>query len=428
MVEEKKLPTNTEINVNQLPSDMPGTPKGGFKLPFLNKKSLLLLIPIFLVIALAAFLLLRTSDQDKKVMSLSYYADQAFQKGDYGTAQKYLTSALKIKKNDPALLASTVKIIASKGNYTGREDSTFEETKPYIDQALKAGPNDPDVLISVGYAYETAGEYQKAFEFYDKATKVDPNSSDAWFHRGHVQEFLGKKAGAQKDYDTAHKLDSNSPLVLMVKGNRLLSEGKQQEAFESFLKASKTPNINLQIKSEALTAASIVRRNQDDYRYIREALELSRKAVEASPNFSPALAAHGYNLFLVKEEEDGIDHLKKSIKANPRISRNYHTLSLLYRGKKDFIKAVNYNKEAIFGAESDNTLLTSGARQVVKGRYTYDLAKTYSLSGLEVDIVPLLEEAIRLNPQLKSLVSDDFNKYGVFKELADNKSFINLLN
>lgn len=424
---DKQLPTNTEIDVSQLPANMPGVDKSNFMSRFLNRK-IIILIMVLLVVGLSTTIwivnsLKKSSDAD--IQRIVTQVNNAQREGNYAEAEKKINEALKIKHEHPVLLAALITTKALEGNQTGQEDKAFREAKPYIDLALNSGPNSPDILISVGYAYETVGEYEKALTYYDQAIKINPNSADALFHHGHVLEFLGRRQEAYQDYNKAYEADKNNALVLMAKANMLLSEGKTQESFEMFLKAAEIPGISNQAKSEALASASLVRRSQ--LAYMDEAVELSRQAVDASPNFSPALAAHGTNLFFVERYDESVSYLKKSIEANPRISRNYLELGQVYRGLKNYQEAINYIKQSITKVENDNTILSEKAKSTRKGIYAYELAKTYSSSGLRVDIMPFITEAVSLNPSLKTTIKQDFEK-GRFSELSQDQSFLEVIN
>ena len=187
------------------------------------------------------------------------------------------------------------------------------------------------------------------------------------------------------------------------------------------------PGVSSDVKSSALAASSIVRLEQDHERNLEEAISLSKKAVEAGPNFSSALGTHGYNLFLAGRADEGITYLKRAIIANPRITKNYHQLALVYRDKKDFINAINYHKESIVKVGNDNTLLSQSDRTTRKGRYQYELAKTYSISGLEVDTISLLVEAVSLNQTIKGLLKNDFEQNNYFQQLSGSEAFIKLI-
>ena len=419
MPEANALPTDTEINVNDLPKEL-AAESGNKKVFVIAGVIVVVLIALFSVWFLG-------SRNNNAVESLTSQAQTAYLSADFKGAQEKYKQALLQDKNNPRVLAGLINSISLQGNQTGTEKKALQDSQNYINEALKAGPNNTDVLIAVGYAYETAGDYQKALGYYNQAIKADPNSSAAYFHAGHALEFLGKRAEAYKDYEKAYSLDPNNSLVLVARGNMLLSQGKTQESYDSFKKAAQAPGISAQTKSEALTAASLVRVSQDNFAHVNEATELAKQAVAADPNFSPALATYGYDLYLSGNNNQAIEYLKKAIAANPRISKNYLLLAQIYRAEGDYTDGINYDKQALAHVDEDNTILSSADKQTIRGDYTYDLAKTYSLSKLPVDTLALIKQAIALNPAIKKRVQSEVGTGPLFKELIASAEFKQIL-
>lgn len=426
MVEEQ-LPTNTEINVNDLPPNMTASSKNGYNLPSLSKKLLILLIPVILLLAFVGGFFFTKFQNQAKLNSLVDQANQAYVDGNYDMALASYRESFKIKKS-PQILAGAINSITSKGNISGHEQGAFEEAKPYIEIADKSKSQDHNLLLAVGYAYETIGEYEKALEYYEKGIKANPKSPDAWFKHGHALQFLGKNQESQDSYNRAFSLNPNNPLVLMMRGNMFLSQGNTNASFDSFIKASQTSGISNQIKADALSSAAAVKGEQENSKFILEAIRLSEEAVKADPNFSPGLALLGYNLARTGRMEEGKNYLVKSISANERISKNHRLLALVYRVEKNYVESINNGKLAISKVDNDNTILGGQSeKNIVKGSYLYDLAKTYDVSGSKIDVTPLLSEAIILNPTLKVRLKNDYDKSGFFSIQSSNQNFLNLL-
>lgn len=427
MTDASALPTDTEIPVSSISQHGSSENNSPFSAIFKNKKLLFLVAICLVLISIAIFflVLVRKQNSYRTAIMATQEAKEAYNSGNLPLTQKKLYESLRAYSANPGGLAALIKSIAVEGNEKGTEADALKRGKQYVDYGLKYFPDEPSVLTSIGYLYETAGEYKKALSYYEQALRKDPNSSEILFHKGHVLEFLGRKDEAYKDYNKAYSLNKDDPYVLMGVGNRLAAEGKAQEAFDTFKKASELPGVSNYVKAEALTGASIVRTGQ--ILYMSEATEIAKKAVEANSKYSPALAAYGYVLSINGNPKEGIEYLKKSIAANPRISRNYSQLSQVYRASKIFIEAINYQKEALARVEADNTLLGPDEKKVAKARYIYDLAKTYDKSGLKVDTMPLLTQAIQTNPLIGSTIKTDFSKYGYFKSLVGNPEFNQLI-
>jgi tetratricopeptide (TPR) repeat protein len=415
-----KLPTDTEIPVQKLGEENKRV--GG------PPKILLLVLVVVVLIILGAALMILGGNQSPRVVELTREAQSSYLSGDFEEAQEKYSQALAIDKDDPEALAGMITSIVTQGNQTGKEQDTFNEAKPYIDSALESNGNNLEVLLAAGYAYETAGDYEKALELYERATKSDSKNAQILFRRGHVLEFLGRKQDAYKDYEAAYEINPNDPLVLIARGNMLLSQSKLQESFDSFLKASEAQGISSQVRAEALTAASLVRGSQEDFKFLKEATELSEAAVKADPDFAPALAAHGYNLFLTAPDwKEGIEFVQRAIEANPRIAKNYFLLAAFHRADRNYAVSIDYLKQALEKTDNDNTLLGDQAKNIAKGNYSYELAKTYSMAGMSVDTLSLIKDAVRYNPELTERIREDTIRNNLFRDLQENKEFIDLI-
>jgi tetratricopeptide (TPR) repeat protein len=418
----ESVASQTEVPVSSVPPQSASS-NNKFNLSKIDKKVFIGVGVLILIILAGSGFLLFANNSDNKVSNNGYVA--SFNAGNYEKAQGIVDKGLSLNADNPALLAEKIQINSTIGNQTGEESKTFQESKPYIDKLIASNPTDASSLIVIGYSYETAGDYEQALKYYDQAIKADPNSSSAWFHRGHVLAFLGKESDSSESYDKAKNLDSDNPFVLMVEANKLFGQQDYQKSYETFKKASEIPGISQATKSEALTGASLAR-GLPTYVYISEALQISKAAVDANPNFSPALSAYGYNLYMTGDKK-GIDYVNKAIQANPRISRNYYLLGMFARGEKKFIDSINYTKQALERVDNDNTIVTPEDKAKAKAKMTYELAKTYSISDQNADVLSMLQQAVALDPSIKSTIIKDFQTNHFYQSLAQNGNFQSLI-
>jgi tetratricopeptide (TPR) repeat protein len=160
---------------------------------------------------------------------------------------------------------------------------------------------------------------------------------------------------------------------------------------------------------------------------MQEAIDLSKTAVDVNPDFSPALAAYGYNLGINGRLDEGIGYLKKATVANPRISQNYYYIGVLYRSVKEYDQAKKYQEEGLSKIDNDNTILGKEYKAKIKGNMSYDLAKTYSLLNENRSVISLLEQAVSLNPALKQTLINDFNYQKLFQSFKTEQKFLALI-
>ncbi len=398
----------------------------------LNNKKIVIGLAVFIILVLLVLTTIFSIPRKSKVPGetpTDVQAREAADRGNYKQAQALYTKALSQNKKDPFALSGMVNTLSQEGNQTGNESEQLIKSKPYIDQLSKLESKNEESFLSVGYAYETAGDYQKALTYFQQAVKIAPKSAEARFRLGHAEEFLGNRTLASEDYDMAYSLDPNNPQTLMAKANQSFSQGKNQKSYEQFLAAAKNSGENIQTKAEALTGASMARSAQDEFTYIKEATELSKQAVDTDPNFSPALGIYGYNLYLTAPDKNsGIPYVQRAISANPRLSRNYYLLSLIYRANLDYQNSITNMNEAISKISEDNSIFSENDKRATKGSYTYELAKTYDLASLNsANILSLLKTALTLNPTIKTAMREDTVRYNLFQTLENNQEFINLL-
>lgn len=385
-------------------------------------------IVVVLIVIVIAFYVL-SNKPNPEAVKLVESGNAALKKSDYSKAQEDFQKALGFNKNDPVAQTGLINAYSLEGNSEGTEKEQLEKSKEVIEQSLKSHSNDTDLLTAAGYAYETAGEYERALEYYKKATEIAPNSSNAWFHLGHVYQFLGNKDESKKAYDKSYQLDPKNPMVNMIRGNDYFSEQKFDDAYNSFKTAANNSDISNSIKAEALTGAATVLLNRDNFAYIVQADAIAKQAVETDPSFSPALGLYGSTQFLRGNDDVAISYLERAIEANPKIAKNYYYLAMVQNTQNNYTEAIDNLKSAILAIDSDNTIFTQAAKTYNKGLYYYNLAKIYEKSGASnQEVLSSLQTALNLAPQLKDRLKVETKYSSVFSQIAGTSEFQSLIN
>lgn len=397
--------------------------KPGFSIKGIIKNKLALLGIVFIIILVViAGLWLMNSQKQKTyeaVLKNATEAREAYKNGDIKTVQDKLIASYKLTPKDPKVQAALINAIAAEGNLTGTEQEAFKKGEPYVKEALSTNRNSVDVLLAVGYLNEIAGNYDSALGFYEEALNINGDNAEGWFHKGHVLEFLGRQTDAYTAYKKAYSIDQNNALVLTGAARAMLAEGKTNDAQVLYVKAGDMIDAPFDVRADAYTNASFIKRSQ--ILYMQDAIDLSEKAVKIAPNYSPALAMHGFNLGINGRFTEGVGYMQKSLIANPRIALNYYYLGLLYRTIKDYASSIKYQEEGFAKIDNDNTILDASLKKRVKGNMAYDLARTYSLSSTNAEkIVSLLQQSVELNPNLKPAIKNDIDSGTVFTESASN--------
>lgn len=393
--------------------------KPGFspKALFKNKLTLLGVLLIVILVVIGGLWFLNTQKQGdyEKALKNAQEAQSAYEKGDLATVQEKLLASYKVSPKDPKTQAALIKAIAVEGNLTGKEQEAFKKAEPYVNEALATNRNSTDVLLAVGYVNEIAGKYSEALAFYEEALGIDANNAEGLFHKGHVLEFLGRQQEAFVEYEKAYQLDKNNSQIVTSYAKAVLSQGKTEDAFNLYMRAASLLGISSIDKAEALTNASIIKRGK--LLNITEALTLSQQATEADNQYSPAFGAHGYNLGLNGDPEEGIKYLKKAIELNPRISNNYWQLGLVTRAIKQYGEAIAYLEAGIDRVDNDNTLLGNEQRNKAKAFMIYNLAQTKYWNGNKTEVLGLINQSINLDPFMKTKLKEDYEDFNMYGDI-----------
>lgn len=373
-------------------------------------------------ILLVAFLMLNS--WRSQLISIQKDVDANLKSQNFNEASKSLQEGLRKFPNDPGLLARQIDLNSSQGNISGTEVEMFDKNKDMIAKALKDHGNDYSILISVGYAYETSGQYDKALEYYSKAISIKPDSSTAYFHKGHTLAFLNRQDEADKAYDKAYELDNNNNLAIVEKARILYSQGKADESISLLQKVIGSDTAGALQKAEAGTAASYIEFGRGNS---EKALTYSSEALKSDPEYAQALAMYGYLQAFKKETYAvGVENIKKAIAQNPRISQNYFLMGIVMRSYSFYPQAVAFQKKALEVINDDNTLVGRSALNAQKSRMDYELGITYSLMKDVDNAVNYLHVAINENPEYKKKLEKDINS-GVFNNIKSNGKFLELI-
>lgn len=391
-----------------------------------DKKRLILLLTagsIVVVIIIAFFAVFILGKNNKKL----YYQGDAYNRyteGNFQKSEALAQEGLVKYPNDPTLLRIAIDASSSIGNRTGKEKEIFQKNKPLIENALEVGSSDSNILLAIGYANETAGNYNEALKYYEQAI-VLKETADAYFHKGHVLAFLGQTNESKASYEKAFLLDPENPQVLLIKGTLLEQEKKHVEAKEFFLKAADSKHTTKEIRAEALTAISLLEISEGDK---QNALTHIQYAVKTDPEYSPAAGLYGLLLtYDANTYNVGTHTLYNAINKNPRITMNYLFMGLALRKAKLTDEAIEYQKEGLRLVDDDNTLVGAQQKRVKKAKMYYELAQTYAIAQDIKNAIQNLNLSFEIEPAYKSVIKNDIKK-GYFASILRNQQFSTFLN
>lgn len=386
-----------------------------------HAKIVLPFITLVLIILISSFYFFVVEQRNKQnIVQAEIYAN--LQNGDFTAARAIAQKNLEKNPNSKVLTRNMIDAISGEGNQTGKEQKALQEAQPYINKALQDDANNRNTLLSIGYAYESAGQYEKALSFYQKALAIDSKYSPSYFHMGHVLSFLNRDAEAEKMYDQALALDPDNGMALVAKANFLGSRGDVQKAISMYQKAAQDEANSDDVRSGAYATLASIDISKADY---KNALINAKKAVDLDKNSAFALGKYGFSLAQTGDTTDGVAYLKKAISQNPRMTTNYILLAVILRGEKDYTQALNILQTALQGVDNDNTVIGTRAREARRTKILYELAETYSMENDVSNAVKYLQMAIQRDVTLKRSAKENRNNY--FTTIKNSPEFVSLV-
>jgi tetratricopeptide (TPR) repeat protein len=174
----------------------------------------------------------------------------------------------------------------------------YDEALISYDRGLELDANDKRAWVDRGDLLNNLKRYNEALESYDLALEIDANYQHAWANRGNLFNNLERYDEALESYDRALELDPNNMLGKLVWGKRgyvLLNLERLDEALASFDRASVVDD-NDEL-AEILRGIKLRSQGRFDeaLEYFDRALELGLGEQYSSVFFDRAIAILGLN-------------------------------------------------------------------------------------------------------------------------------------
>ena len=160
---------------------------------------------------------------------------------------------------------------------TFRRNEVWKDEFTLWQDVIKKSPHETGSYCSLGLAYSTQGNYDKAIECYQKAIDLDPKYSDAYNNLGSVYYTQGNYDKAIEYYQKAIDLDPHSYMAYNNLGAAYDGKGDYHKEIECFQRA-------VQLKPRYVTPydnLGVIYDNRGNYDKV---IECYQKVIELDPS------------------------------------------------------------------------------------------------------------------------------------------------
>lgn len=243
-------------------------------------------------------------------------AIQAFQGGNFDSADSILKRVLQVdSKNLPALhILGLIK--ASQSNY--------REAADYLARAARIHPNDASIQYNLAKALSDSGNDKDALAHHKKAVALAPNNPEAWLSYGKTASNLGRYDDALVWYAKALNLKPDYAEALINKG-ATLKELKRYEEAIAFAEQALVINPNL-AEAWANKGAAL-----KDLRRYEEAIVHYDKALSLKFNIDWVWGDLLYTKMKICDWAgltESLEGISKKVMANEKVSQALSLLAL----------------------------------------------------------------------------------------------------
>ena len=201
----------------------------------------------------------------------------------------------------------------------------FNKAIKYLDDALKANPNNADLLNQKGFALKGLNKTTEALACYEKAIQINPNHVFAWFNKAQLLGDLRQNDEALKCYDTAIeqynnaiKLNPNSIFLMQGLEERIWgSKGYTLSIMGRYPEAIICNNKTVEINPNSVLAwynKGLTHGNMRDY---NEALGCFDRAIAIDKGYGPIWQTKAYTLFNLGRYSEAVKCYEKAIEITP---------------------------------------------------------------------------------------------------------------
>ncbi len=289
----------------------------------------------------------------------------------------------------------------------------FDEAKIFVEEALRAEPNDKELLKLAGLIYVNLELWGLSKNIFESVVKFDSDDATSWFYLANSYEKLGDFINAKHSYIKVIEL---RPEYFQAYKNLciiLLKSKTPLEAVEYAKQASK-------LKPRDYIYSFIIGTAYMKEKDFELALEYLEKALKKSPKNMGVLNTLGTCYMALQQTEDAINCYKKVIELYPKNPMAYFNLGSAYQIQNNHLEAVEQLSKAIELDDEDESFINAIAMSEVKLRkyadalshykqlallcpgkenYKFNIVTCYEALGQYEIAIKMLEEMVYINPK-----------------------------
>lgn len=222
----------------------------------------------------------------------------------------------------------------------------YKDAQGMLERALQVSPSSGQILFQLARVTYRSGDREGTLGYLAHARDLDPGNASVHFFFGMVCVELNLLPDARKSLEEAVRLDPSDAYHNYALGAVLVQANGMDEAIRYFQKFHELRPEDPHARF-ALAVAYFYSDRYDDARREFQAIANQQETRAGAQLFLGRMAIRDRNL------DDAMEHLQKSIGADPSLSEAYTDLGMVYIDKKEYTLAEKTLTHAIQLAPDD---------------------------------------------------------------------------
>jgi tetratricopeptide (TPR) repeat protein len=313
-----------------------------------------------------------------------------------------------------------------------------------LERAEKLNPRDSEIQYDLGTALAKLGRTDQAIERLQAAEEVDPSQADAHYQLALAYRKKGEKARSKQEMEIFQKLKASETDEVTAgnrnnEGNRLMAEGRTEEASKAYREAVRLDPTNPRWQYNLSLALDKLGDRVGEQKALEKVIELdpnmavahnqlglvylaASKNNDAEHEFTTALQidpkfAEAQNNLGVTYSKDGNDGqaeqlFRQAVENDPRYTRAFVNLGLTLGKRGNFQAAEETLQQAVKLAPNDGGALT--ALGMVEGKMGHHQVAIQVFKHLAV----LEPESADAHVNLGIALADQYDLVGALREFT----------